>query len=244
MLNGLPKRAKIGLHGAFHRLGFDVVPYSGRYFGSKLRTETLRKLGIRTVIDVGANEGQYAMEIRADGWGGAIISLEPLPQPFARLARRAHHDVNWTVLNKAAGDRAGSFAINLTHESPSSSFLEPTQLARELAADFEVTRRVIVDVVTLDEAISALDVVPPFHIKADTQGSELSVLRGATATLNDTASVEIELSYRELYRGQGLIAETTRWLLDNGFVPFALAPSFIVDGKVVQTNGLFLRRTA
>ena len=64
------------------RAGVEIAryrPYAAR------RMQLLRVSRIATVIDVGANTGGYGSELRASGYTGQIISLEPL----AECVRRA-----------------------------------------------------------------------------------------------------------------------------------------------------------
>ena len=49
---------------------------------------TLDRQAVDAVIDVGANVGQYAQRLRAAGWAGPILSIEPIPEVHAVLAAR------------------------------------------------------------------------------------------------------------------------------------------------------------
>lgn len=77
----------------------DVIRRSVRAMGFELRRRTiqtsvdlqleaiLQAAKIDTVIDVGANEGQFATALRGSGYQGRIISFEPLSAAHARLVR-------------------------------------------------------------------------------------------------------------------------------------------------------------
>ena len=49
----------------------------------------LKILDINCVLDVGANRGQFAHELRAIGYGGDIISFEPVNREFEVLDRKS-----------------------------------------------------------------------------------------------------------------------------------------------------------
>ncbi len=76
--------------------GVDLVRRRGvgHPVGRGARLMTL--LGIDLVIDVGVNRGQFGLEIRRAGYGGRIVSIEPLIEPHRHLSRLAANDGRWT----------------------------------------------------------------------------------------------------------------------------------------------------
>ena len=52
---------------------------------------------IDTVLDIGANKGQYAQSLRRFGFKGRIISFEPLNKEFNILQKNSKNDSNWIV---------------------------------------------------------------------------------------------------------------------------------------------------
>jgi FkbM family methyltransferase len=55
----------------------------------------LKSRGVRVVLDVGANQGQFAVDFRNAGFDGRIISIEPRSEAFAVLQRYASGDPLW-----------------------------------------------------------------------------------------------------------------------------------------------------
>jgi FkbM family methyltransferase len=237
------RRVKQAVHEKLHRLGFDIVPFSGAYFLMKLRVETMERLAINTVIDVGANRGQFVDEIRSSGWQGDVLSFEPLPTVFAQLSRRAAGDPGWTAIEVALGEVNGTREINVAANTWSSSLLPIADTHLAAAPASRYVERHPVEVRTLDDVLGELGLLEGriFYLKVDTQGYELAVLAGASAAVQASAAIELEVSLTELYEGQPLIVDVLRHMLDLGFVPISMAPSFISDGRVLQRNALFVR---
>lgn len=199
--------------------------------------------GVDTVLDVGANVGQFACAVRSAGFKGRIISVEPLVAAYEQLSRRAASDQRWQTLNVAVGAAPGTTQINVSANSYSSSLL--TMTAEHLAADSE--SRVIgtqdVQVVTAADLAMTHDIVPASTLlKVDTQGFEQQVLDGAGHLLDEFAAVQVELSFVELYAGQRLHDDLVAHLAARGLTLWSLETGISdAAGRLLQCDGLFLR---
>ena len=229
-------------HSLLHRWGFDIVPYSGRYFPSKRRIETMRDTDVSVLIDVGANQGQYVTDVRRDGWRGTALSIEPLPDAYAVLADRASRDDLWASVNVALGAESGVSTLNVARNQVSSSLLEMTERHRTAVQGSAFVESIEVRVETLDALVADRGLAGSFYLKIDTQGYELEVLRGAIATIDACRAIELELSLEPLYEGQPLMPEICRWLLDHEFIAVALWPSLCDPHgrKLMQMDGIFV----
>jgi FkbM family methyltransferase len=201
-------------------------------------------LGTDTVLDVGANIGQYGAALRASGFGGRIVSCEPLPDAFAHLSRRAERDARWTALRTAVGDDTGLLEINVSANSFSSSPLPITSAHLDAApgSRFVSTEKVPLTTVANLVAEHGVDPARAF-LKIDTQGYEGPVLDGADELLADFAAVQLELSFVALYDGQLLFAALIERLFEAGFAVYCLEAGFADPrtGRMLQCDGLFVR---
>ena len=65
------------------------------WFSRRTRIRSIiEKFNIDLVIDAGANEGQFAQELRAF-YSGEIFSFEPVSSVFEKLAATAASDTDW-----------------------------------------------------------------------------------------------------------------------------------------------------
>ena len=136
----------------------------------------LRELEINCVLDVGANVGQFASELRVSGFEGMICSFEPVERTFSELHRRFRGDSAWRGYPIALGSRTERKTI---HVDPDLTVMSSLLTAR---AGSQRTVEERVDVMRLDEVIDdALVSVsnPRVFLKMDTQGYDLEVFRGA-----------------------------------------------------------------
>src|ERR1039458_2144175 len=84
----------------------------------------MRPLHTQTVLDVGANKGEYGHRLRESGFQGRIISFEPQAAAFTRLQLACNADSCWTCLKLALGERNAAVEIHVAANSVSSSLLE------------------------------------------------------------------------------------------------------------------------
>lgn len=241
-MSGLPVRARARQFArrTVNRVGYDVVrdPFPYR----------LRKLcataGIDTVLDVGANLGQYAAGLRIAGFPGRIVSVEPLPGAHRAMARRAAGDPLWTTVRTAAGDRVGTLTVHVSANSYSSSALDILPAHLDASPDSAYVAAEEVPLTTVDALVETYGLDPARTLlKIDVQGYEDAVLSGAAGVLPELAGIQIELSLVPLYAGQPLMPATVDRLAAAGLTLWALEPGFTDSGtgRMLQCDGVFLR---
>ena len=205
----------------------------------------LRRAHIDLVIDIGANEGQFAKELRAGGYSGRMISFEPLTAAHGRLVQESQGDSAWHVHPRCAvGDHLGEVELNISGNSVSSSVLPMLTSHSSAAPESAYRGHESASLVTLDSvALPYLNGAQAPFLKIDTQGYEWQVLDGACATLPRIRGIQMELSLVPLYEGQRLWRESIERLEAEGFVLWALQPVFIdpANGRTLQWDGLFFR---
>lgn len=233
------ERLKVGLRRALLRADLDLGrdPWPARV------RRTLAARGIDAVLDVGANVGQYAALLRAAGYAGRVVSVEPLPSALARLTPRAAPDPLWTVVPAAAGATPGRATLREAANSYSSTLRSPTDalLAADPSAASVADHEVEVTTVAALVAAHGLDPARTL-LKIDTEGLEGEVLDGAGSVLDTVAAVQLELCYVELYTGQPLAPELTSRLAGHGLVPWTWeAGRAGDDGRLLLCDTLFVR---
>lgn len=243
------KIVKKGVQTALSSLGYNLIrtDWMKRLLdpAGAWRAALLRHHRIATVIDVGANLGQYGSELRAWDYQGRIISFEPTGSAFKALLERTEHDKNWSAFNFALGAREGVAEINVASNSGQSSSLLPMlESHRQSAPEIRYVTTERIAIKSLDGALAGL--VGPHEklmLKLDVQGFEEFVLKGATSTLPQVRLIECELSIVKLYEGQALLPQMLALLDELGFVPIHFSPAFSdpVSGHCLQIDGTFAR---
>lgn len=222
----------------------DIHRYDPTVYSSPLNT-SLKKFGIDLVLDVGANRGQFVLEIRSGGYTGHVVSFEPLSDAHNRLLQASTDDSAWEVYARCAlGDHDGETEINIAGNSLSSSVLPMLVAHRNAAPDSAYKGRETVPLHTIDAVAPRYlqNFRAPF-LKIDTQGFEWQVLDGARASLPLFRGVLVELSLVPLYEGAHLWQEVMGRLEGEGFALWAFEPVFSDpnDGRTLQVDGVFYR---
>lgn len=198
------------------------------------------------VLDIGANEGQFAREIRKYGYAGKIVSFEPLSSARKNLVAFASHDPDWEVHEQSAiGDQNGEIKIHVSGNSVSSSVLPMLESHSTAANGSAYIDSEEVPIAMLDSVADRyLTSETNLFIKIDTQGFEWQVLDGASVTLQQARGVLCELSVVPLYEGQRLWRDIISRLEAEGFVLWALQKGFTDPrtGRTLQMDGIFLRK--
>lgn len=197
------------------------------------------------VLDIGANAGQWAHELRRAGYAGNMISFEPLIQAHAELTKIAGQDEKWAVAPRVAlGERNADVEIYVAGNSVSSSLLQMLPLHAAGAPKSVYVGSETTPMVTLDSLVG--NVIPSgrrIFCKLDVQGYEAKVLAGAVSLLRDTIGIQMEISLAPLYKGQPAFGELLDTMSRSGFEIFGFVPGFVdpASGRMLQIDGVFFR---
>lgn len=227
------------------KFGVDIRAYRPARSEAARLARMLACHRIDTVLDVGANTGQFAAYLRSIGYRGRIVCFEPLSAAHAALERFAAKDPGITVApRQALGESSGVVNINVSANSESSSILSVSDA--HLKAEPKV-KAVAVETVPLNRLdAAAVDYLSPANrvfLKIDVQGYELQVLAGAADLLSRIVGLQLELSLHPLYQGEPLYREVIDAVESLGYSLFDLNPCFSDDetGRTYQVDGIFFR---
>jgi FkbM family methyltransferase len=231
---------------------------AGRYFGLDVRPNSLYSREdwrvmrflqyhkIDTVLDVGANRGQFAAELFRSGFKGRIISFEALPHVYEELRKNASaHGDRWVTAPRCAlSDEDGTVQFYVTNNLVSSSMLSPSRELRAINDDLCEKETIRVTATRLDGILPQLDVRPGnILLKLDVQGCEKKVLDGARESLPRFRGVLLEMSLQALYEAQPLAGELDEMLLKQGFQLWDIVPVYrdAQTGRLMQYDGIYFR---
>jgi FkbM family methyltransferase len=167
-------------------------------------------------LDVGARGGpdsDFAVDDGIFRW----FLVEGEPAEAAKLRASGH-----VVVDRLLHDSVGRSSFNITRIPSKSSILDPTGPALSYYGagrldQFDVVQQLELD--TVDIATLAAENHVTFDlVKLDTQGTELSILRGLGA--QRPIVIKCEVSLAQIYTGQDLFYELGRHLHDLGYLPY------------------------
>jgi FkbM family methyltransferase len=194
------------------RFGYDVVEYKPVFEGA------LKRCAIDTVIDVGANTGQFATEIHGLLPAAKhIYSFEPLHDVYLEMEKRCSGIPGFKGFNIGLGEKNGTISIKRSKYSPSSSFLPMGSLHKKRYPKTAETFDEQVEMKRLDDVAPGLDLSGNVLLKMDVQGFEGAVIKGGPATVSKAKVLLLETSFVELYEGQPLFDDIYRLLRPLGF---------------------------
>lgn len=199
---------------------------------------------VRTVVDVGAHSGQFALFALERFPRAKLICFEPQDAPRQKLTEVLGPDnERTTIVPSALSSATGSAEMHVSRADDSSSLLP---IGRAQVVAFPGTEEAATDLVTVDTLDSVIpSVTSPSLLKIDVQGTELSVLEGATRLLQSITHVLVEASFTELYEGQPLASDVIAFLNDQGFdLTGAFDMKHDIAGHCLQADLLFRRREA
>ncbi len=200
----------------------------------------LKSFNCITVVDIGANKGQFALVSRRYFPNAKIVSFEPLKEPAKKFLKVFSQDKNVELHQVAIGPESRITKINVSAVDDSSSLLSISELQNEIFPGTAKIDSQEIKVAPLSDFIKESEIQSPALLKIDVQGYELESLKGCEDLLNKFQYVYVECSFVELYEGQSFAQDVIIFLDQHGFVLKGIYNmSYDNKGKAVQADFFF-----
>jgi FkbM family methyltransferase len=212
-------------------------------FASTEHDRIIDGLALDTVVDIGANRGQFALCIRRLYPDAEIFSFEPLAKAAKKFLAIFKDDRRTHFFSKAVGPANGTAAIHVTQLDVSSSLLPIAEAQQSNFPFAKESRQETVSLTRLSDCVEEGSIGKIALLKLDVQGYELNALQGCADLLHKFTYVYLEASFIELYVGQPLADELISYMSSQGFILMCVANlSYGKSRRPIQADFLFSRR--
>jgi FkbM family methyltransferase len=228
-------------HGVIRALSWPVYSMASVNIVTRLKSSGVAP---RTVVDVGANVGQFAVAAGRLFEGCTVIPFEPDKTVAEKLKKNVGRGVAANVRVTAVSDHVGVQNFHVNRDSQVSSLLPLGKDRKSFFQDAKVVEEVEVSVTTLDATFAGEQLAAPVLVKIDAQGAEDRVVKGGASMLrNHVTWIVVELAFSNLYEGESSFDDMVSILAELGFrflkpLNFHVSPS---TGDVIEMDALFVK---
>ena len=201
--------------------------------------KSINHFNVKSIVDVGANKGQFVNKLLKKGFNGKILSFEPLYDEHNYLKKLSKKKNKWIIEERCAlGKRNSKKKIYVSGNSESSSLLKILPKHTDIRPDSKIVDTQEINVKRLDnfkKKICKLE--KHILLKIDCQGSEMDVLIGANKIIKNFRCIFLEVSLVNLYKKQKLWLEIIKYLKKINFEVWSV-DQLLKNNKTGQTYQL------
>ena len=191
----------------------------------------------RVVLDVGANQGDYADHCLRLFPASSVYCFEPTPAVLERLRNRFASNPRVKIIEAAVVESDAPVTFHLRGEDVWNSVLADGQSGIAPGATQRVeVRGIKLDTFAAEQGIGQVDL-----LKLDIQGAEHKALLGAGQLLRDgrMALVQMEMNFQNLYSGQADFQTVSKLMFQNGYWPVGLYQPSMLNGLLCAIELVF-----
>lgn len=225
----------------FRSLGYELKkknPYEFSY-------QWIKDMNIGSIIDVGANQGQFALEIAKEFPNTPIYSFEPIASIYNESLIKNTKHLNIKTYNVGLGDKCEKAIINhTTYGNATSSLLEMGENHKKNFPLFVNTIEEEIEIITLDSFFETAKLEDNIFLKIDVQGYEDKVLAGAMEALKKIKVVQMETTFIEMYKGEQLFDYFLPLMKSQGFelAGFSAVGFDKEDGRPTYADAIYVKK--
>jgi FkbM family methyltransferase len=203
----------------------------------------LKQYDIKTIIDIGANVGDFALEYAKILPEATIYAFEPINSIYNTMVEKTKN-LNIKTFRYGLGDKTETLTINVNEFSPSSSILELADLHKDNYKNATKTVKEDIHIKEFDKEFKITDLPKNILVKIDVQGFEDKTINGAKQLLAQTKIVFVEMTFKELYKDQKLFHDLYTQLHELGFdYNGSQMQNFDNnDGSIIYADAIFINR--
>ncbi len=197
-----------------------------------------------TVIDVGANQGQFAYAVTRFFSNAVVHSFEPVPDTYEKLRFNTRFSSKIITYNFGLGSNSGKIDFYQNEHSHASSALPISDYQKSQLPKTSKVRLITVPVERLDNIAMAIGTIErPLLLKLDVQGYEKEVLLGAGSFMDEIDYLLFEASFVSMYEGEPLFEEMHELVCSMGFRLIGPVGSLEVGAsQIAQMDMLYAKR--
>lgn len=203
----------------------------------------LLDLDIRSILDIGANIGEFTSIFSELFPEAEIHAFEPLPDCYEKLEKRTENLKNIKTYNLGLGCRDGELKLHRSSWHPASSFRKMGDLHKQNYPHSSESNDILVGIRRLEDIMKEEELNNDIFIKMDVQGFEDEVIKGGLSIFNKTKVIVVESSFQKLYENEPMFDGIYALLKPLGFEFRGSLKQSISskDGSFLQGDCIFIK---
>jgi len=198
-------------------------------FGCKKNYEREREREIKTVIDVGANKGEFSLATLKIFRNAKIYAFEPIPNLINNyLSKTKDNKIIFFEIGLSDRNSISLFNYNIDRKRKSS-------LLEEIGESKSRIKKIKIKIKRFDSLGIIFE--KPCFLKIDVECAELFVLKGFGQKLNKIDIIQIEVNFSNNFKNQAKISELLKLLEKYNFKRF-IQKNMIYKGSLPQSCDL------
>jgi FkbM family methyltransferase len=211
----------------------DII--SGEKYFLKYLFKKKRREQERTIVDIGANIGNYSLLVNAISESVKIHAIEPVPNNYTELCKNVLHVNNIIPYNMAINEQSGVLSIYDYDDNNS----EHASLYKEVFTRLHNNSKVeefTVKAMSLDEFCEINHIENIFLLKIDTEGNEYNILRSAKRMFAEKKIEIIQFEFNEMNVVSRVFFKDFYDLLHEDYCIYRLLPKGFLPIRKYKPN--------
>lgn len=204
------------------------------------------KYKFETILDIGANKGQFAARFRVLFQEAWIYSFEPIPEVYELLCKRFEGDKKFKAFNLGLGKQSETIQFYQNDFSDSSSVLPMKSLHKENFPQTLNEKLIEIKIDRLDSIAKSITISDFLLVKIDVQGFEEMVILGGEETIKKAKVLIVEVSFYELYENQIYFKTIFNHMNRLGFTYHGNYEQLVspINGCILQADAIFVNENS